>query len=1049
MTCTHTSPASPLLRGWPLRAALLLLMFCPWSPASRAQPAGLGSEDALASVTLALERAEMSLGDLFAAVEQQTEYRFVYAKAEVPLAARIRIEPGKSVPLDRLLRAARDQAGVRFQRTGFQIAVRGRDGSQAAAGTIVGRVRDARANSYLAHAAVSIPALDRAAITTTDGEYTLANVPAGAWDVVVSYIGYDDDRETVAVPEAGEARADFDLTRSAVQLSKFTVYGEREGQARALQEKRTANELMDVVSADSAGKLPDGNAAEAVRRLPGVFAEIDQNEGRFIVVRGIDANLNNITINGLSVGSPGGGDRGAQMDAVPADLISRIEVVKAVTPDRDAQAVGASINIVTPSAFDRPEPFAYGTVAGGYFHGPNNDIPRNASITAGTQFGGGKWGLLVGGSYNYRHYISNRRSGGGTWWPSAEDGPGADIYFPDTQSLYYYDVQRWRQGANLNLEFRPSDDHQFFARVVVNRFKDDEGRDLNSFEFYRTSYPDSYTATTAHFSKGRSTVEYRHYVQKHRIDNYSVGGKDTLGDGSLKLDYTFSYGETGIKVPERLDWQFRSAANLTSDIDTSGPLWKVTPEAKWYDLSTYPLRRLLIRSDNEFEDIYNAIANLKRDQTFFGHQGFWQIGGKYLWHKKGWDRLNTNYYPAAPAFTLADYDLTDEPRTIFDGFFPMTRRIDFAKAQQLFQDHPELFTLNPADSLSDSYSNYFRITEDTAAGYAMAQVNFGQLSVLGGVRLEDTSVDVTGIEFPEANGTVLPPQPYYGHGHYVNLLPGLHLKYNLTRNWLLRAAWTNTIGRPSYSDIGVTRSFSYALDEEGGSTYSGSITDGNPDLKPYESMNFDFGSEYYFQNTGILSVGAFSKVIKNPIYDYTYTSRNVTFEGLDFSSLSYEKPLNADRGRVSGLELNYQQQLTMLPAPFDGLGFGVNFTYVDSSETLPTRPNDKLPFAKQAEKVYNAALFYEKGPIQARIAYTYTGAYVLSFGDDFNGDDYQGERKTIDAKISYRINPHFTVFADVINLGQEPLDEYARYPERNSATEHYWWTANFGINWRL
>lgn len=1049
MSCTHAPSVPPIFRGWPLfPAALFALLFAAlWSPV-RAQPAEGAKSDVFMSATLDLEQEQLTLGELLAAIEKQTDFRFVYVKSEVPLAAPIRVTSGRAVPLPRVLAAARDQAAVAFQRSGYQIAVRPNRGSTSPTGVIVGRVRDAAANSFLANASVSVADLDRQTVTLTDGSFFLSNVPAGPHEITVSFIGYEDLTREVDVAATGETHADFDLTREALKLSKLTVSGEREGQARALQEKRTSNEIMDVVSADSAGKLPDGNAAEAVRRLPGVFAEIDQNEGRFIVVRGIDPNLNNITINGLSVGSPGAGDRGAQMDAVPADLISRIEVVKAVTPDRDAQAVGASINIVTPSAFDRPEPFAYGTLAGGYFNGPNNDVPYNGSVTAGSQFGGGKWGLLVGGSYNYRHYISNRRSGGGTWWPSAASGPGADIYFPDTQSLYYYDVQRWREGANVNLEYRPTDDHQFFVRTVFNRFKDDEGRDLNSFEFYRTSYPDRFTDTTAHFSKGRSSVEYRHYLQKHRIDNYSVGGKDTFADGTTKLDYTFSYGDTGIKVPERLDWQFRSPTNLSSDIDTSTDLWKVTPEAKYYDLSNYPLRRLLIRSDDEYEDIYNLIANLKHDQTFFGHQGFWQIGGKYLWHKKGWTRLNKDYTPT-PGWTLATYPITDAPREIFDGEFPMNPRIDFAKAQQLFRDHPELFVYGSATSIADSYANYFRIDEDTAAGYAMAQVDLGQLSLLGGVRAENTNVDVTGIEFPQANGVTQPPRQYTGTGHYLNVLPGLHAKYSLTKHWLLRAAWTNTIGRPSYSDIGVTRSFSYQLDEGSTTTYTGSVTDGNPDLKPYESMNFDFGSEYYFQNTGILSVGAFAKEIKNPIYDYSYVARNVTFDGLQFSSLSYEKPLNADRGRVTGLEFNYQQQLTMLPAPFDGLGFSVNFSYVDSSETLPTRPNDKLPFANQAEKIYNAALFYEKGPIEARIAYTYTGAYVLSFGSDVNSDDYQSERHIVDAKVSYRINRHFTVFADVINLGQEPLDEYAGYPERNSAVERYWWTANFGVNWKL
>jgi TonB-dependent receptor len=920
-------------------------------------------------------------------------------------------------------------------------------------GTIAGRVRDANTNSYLASASVRIVDLDRRTTTLSGGEFFFGSVPVGEHTLLISYIGYDDVREAVVVKAAAEASVQVDLGTEVVRLGKLVVVGEREGQARALQQKRMADSIIDVVSADSAGKLPDGNAAEAVRRLPGVFAEIDQNEGRFIVVRGIDANLNNITINGLDVGSPGAGDRGAQMDAVPADLISRIEVIKAVTPDMDAQGIGASINIVTPSAFDRAEPFAYGTLGGGIFNGPSSDrggdTPYNGSATFGTQFGGGKWGLVVGGSYSYRHYISNRRSGGGTWYPSAASGPGADIFFPDTQSLYYYDVQRWRQGANLDLEYRPDGDNRYFLRLVNNFFKDDEGRDLDSFEFYRTTYPDSFTPTSAHFVGGRSSIEYRHYVQKHRINNYAVGGRNKLGSDT-RLDYTFSAADTGIRVPERLDVQFRSAANLASDIDTSTPMWRVTPEAKYDDLANYPLRRVLIRTDNEYERIYHAAANLRHDRVLVGRDSFWQVGVKYLWHEKGWDRVNKDYTPSSPAWTLDQFDLTAEPREIFGGYYPMTRRIDFSKFMDFFSENPDRFVYGDAVSVADSYTNYFRIREGTAAGYAMARVNFGELSVLAGVRVEDTRVKVTGIEFPSENGIGLEPREYHGDGRYTDLLPGVHFRFAARKNWILRAAWTNTIGRPSYSDIGVTRSFSYTPDDTSGgaAVYTGSITDGNPDLKPYASMNFDVASEYYFQNTGIFSVGAFSKDIRHPIYEYSFVAHNVVFDGLNFSSLAYEKPLNADSGRITGVELNYQQQFTMLPSPLDGLGFGANFTYTDSVETLPTRPGEKLPFPKQAGKIYNLALFYERYRFQARLAYTYTGAYVMSYGADVNGDDYKASRKIVDAKVSFRLSHRITLFGDVINFGQEPLEEYAGFPSRNSATERYWWTANFGVHWR-
>jgi hypothetical protein len=94
------------------------------------------------------------------------------------------------------------------------------------------------------------------------------------------------------------------------------------------------------------------------------------------------------------------------------------------------------------------------------------------------------------------------------------------------------------------------------------------------------------------------------------------------------------------------------------------------------------------------------------------------------------------------------------------------------------------------------------------------------------------------------------------------------------------------------------------------------------------------------------------------------------------------------------------------------------------------------------------ALGYEKYRFKARVACTYTGDYSTGFGGDSSSDSFKAERLIYDAKVSYRISNHLTLFADVINLGQESNDNYVG-PKRMTATEIYWWTANFGVTWKL
>jgi TonB-dependent receptor len=384
----------------------------------------------------------------------------------------------------------------------------------------------------------------------------------------------------------------------------------------------------------------------------------------------------------------------------------------------------------------------------------------------------------------------------------------------------------------------------------------------------------------------------------------------------------------------------------------------------------------------------------------------------------------------------------------------MTPLLNVPALEELQISTPRFFVPDPVSTLTDSNTGDFHIIENISAGYAMGRVNFGEWSLLGGVRVENTDADFAGTEMPTRNGVFLGPRRVKGTRRYTDVLPGLHLRGTPAKNLVLRAAWTNTIARPNYNDLSVARDFVY--DEVSPGLSSGTLSSGNPGLKPYQSMNFDVTAEYYLSNAGIVSVSAFHKRIDNPVYSRAVTLGGVlgdgvttTFEDIRFDVLNVTRPENADNGRITGLELNYQQQLRMLPSPFDGLGFSVNYTIVDSSVKVFGRTSEKLPFFKQADDIGNAAIFYEKYGVEVRLAWSRTGAYLTALGANSDGDAYQREREIMDAKVSYRLTKRLKLFADVINLRQEPLEEYIGAPNRGTATEKYWWTATFGVNWRL
>lgn len=366
----------------------------------------------------------------------------------------------------------------------------------------------------------------------------------------------------------------------------------------------------------------------------------------------------------------------------------------------------------------------------------------------------------------------------------------------------------------------------------------------------------------------------------------------------------------------------------------------------------------------------------------------------------------------------------------------------------------------------------FDAQENTYAAYFQGKYQFmlGGLEVDGvlGTRAVITDGSVTGLSLI---CTANPPtadncsrEERTEKQDYLDVLPNASMRIKFGPEVQLRLGFTETRTKPNFGDLNPSLDIrpvfyppcgdpgdpdydptgracltpgGYYPDYRGGS--------GNPKLKPFTSNNFDASLEWYFSRTGYVSVAGFYR----DIYGFT---QGVTRRIVDpvYGQLELSGPVNASDAKIKGAEVNFQTFFDFLPEPWNGFGMSANVTYLEGKNRRPnfasydpvtdtfTEEGEYLPIEGLSKWTYNTALFYEKGPLTARISYNKRSNWLYGYGQDFdNSQAYIGRgtlaRDRLDAGVSYDITENFTLSADVSNILANPFENYTAYqPGRTS-----------------
>ncbi|HEX9660607.1 MAG TPA: carboxypeptidase-like regulatory domain-containing protein, partial [Rhodothermales bacterium] len=531
------------------------------------------------------------------------------------------------------------------------------------AGDIVGQVTDANTRGYLPGVLVQVTETKRTASTDREGRFRISGVDEGDYTLRVRYIGYDDVFETVQVPATGIVRTEIVLGTEVIELETMVVEGYREARSMALQQKKSVGNIMDIVSADSVGSLPDRNIADALARMPGLSLDVSGGEGRFVTIRGIDPNLNQVTFNGATMAAPGVNAREGRsmpLDVVGSSQISQIEVIKSVTPDMDANALGGSVNIVSASGFDRKERFIFGSAELGT-HDPagqkgpgvsdkvSSDSIYSFDITYGDRLGANdNIGLVLSANYSKRHYQAHDLQAN---WGTLDGQPYMSAF-----ELLPEDGERERLGLNMNLEFRPDDNAEFYVRAIYNEFNEERAEDEIIFG---TGSPTLIAPRVVEF--GRVRPERRTFVEEteQTLYNISVGGNRRFGDLTAMADVTYSFAEELNPIIASVQFRPRNInmpAGNRMQIDFSEFYPKITRHADLLEVpETYELRRFREEDSTVEEKTWSPRFDLKWDfdQLFGGRSGFFKTGVKYTTRDRFVD--DNSARPGNGSLTLTDH----------------------------------------------------------------------------------------------------------------------------------------------------------------------------------------------------------------------------------------------------------------------------------------------------------------------------------------------------------------------------------------------------------
>ncbi|MBL9190449.1 MAG: TonB-dependent receptor [Opitutaceae bacterium] len=840
-----------------------------------------------------------------------------------------------------------------------------------------------------------------------------------------------------------------------VKLDAFVVQSYAESLKKSADAKRAAVEVKDVIVAEDIGEFPDANVAEALQRITGVQIQRTDGEGSYVSVRGVEPNLNLVTIDGRTASS-GGFERAFDFSTLSADLVSSIDVIKSQSADMVEGGIGAIIAIKTPKPLDyRKDRVARLSAQTNYLNMTEKFSPKYSGLVS-QKFLGGKAGALLSFTYEDKEQRTDRIGNNG--WVRNPVANGPDLFTPRFLLIQSNVTQQERIGLTAAFQYRPSDKLLLTLSANANEYTTSQAN--NAFNIAHPAatgagsegYVYNRSGTAVSFSgPPAQAVPIQTYNSRDATSHgFSVDAVWKPADRwQVDLGLSLNKSKSDTNPDDLIDLRVNLLTPLTA-LTTTYTLHEgrvpdiAIPGFNFLNQAQYGFRQMnLNRTLNKDDEL---AANLDLDYTF--KRGFFtKLETGIRWSDRSVKRpmsvaaallppAATNVVPASvltafPASNFLEASKASIPRAWMV--------VDQAKSLAVLKANG--FSIASSDTLVSNPLNLFDVGEAVGAAYA----KFGFSTLLAnrrvhgniGARYARTEVESNG---SQSISNVV--RPVSVNRNYGDVLPSFTVVGELRQNLLLRLSSAQVMTRPNLSYLTLSRTVNLER-------IPVSINDGNAYLDPYRATQSDLSLEWYPDASSLISLALFHKKVKSFVSRvsvslpfYQELAPGVAIPVGDEVALN--QPRNIAGDTVKGFEVNFQKSFTTLPAPFNGLGVTANYTFTKSGEaprnlifvdadarlangTYPTSAFVQLPLEGLSKHSYNVGAFFEKGRFSARVAYNWRDRYLLQSVGLQNTPLLQEDYGQWDGRMAYRLTKKLKLTFDVVNLTDET--SYAFYAQ--------------------